>query len=407
MERTSTFKRAASSSNTVIQGVKPSVHNGQLLISSGLADLDTHLGGGIPLGSVLLLFEDTTSNYSNCILNYYLSEGISCGHNVAYLGLPDNLENTLPLNYTKWQQTEQSSESESSTAVSDGDSVREEARKEQNASANLRISWRYEQFVQDQIALKQQSMKNKTFSSGSSASRKIGSVQCHEYDISKPIQPELVEQARNNSTLYESSPHIRGKLFALLEQVRKFTTAQSANNESSCSLLNTSQVTRIGIRSIQLSYLDDEDAKYFHSVAQFLHLLKVLCRKSLSTAFITVPKNHSNIDMLQIIKNNCCDIVFRMESFVGEHINVSDWEMSEYTGLFHIEKLPRMNTLAPYLPDTLNYAFKIKRRKVYIEKMSAPPEESRSATVKDRPRYAVEGKSTIVSDEPTKKDLEF
>lgn len=84
-----------------------------------------------------------------------------------------------------------------------------------------------------------------------------------------------------------------------------------------------------------------------------------------------------------------CDKEKLFISNIGQGIDVSEkYEIKEYTGLFYIKKLPKMNSLTfNYAPDTLNYTFKMKRRKMYIEIMHLPPEESREADRKDRPKF--------------------
>ena len=67
------------------------------------------------------------------------------------------------------------------------------------------------------------------------------------------------------------------------------------------------------------------------------------------------------------------DAAVRLESFAG-----SDQEQNplyrEYHGLFHLQSLPRLNSLACHLPETLDLAFKLKRKKFSIEvgQKSAP-----------------------------------
>lgn len=59
-------------------GTRPGLH-GQTLVSSGHADLDRLLGGGLPLGSLLLLLEDGWSGHHATLLRYFLAEGAACG----------------------------------------------------------------------------------------------------------------------------------------------------------------------------------------------------------------------------------------------------------------------------------------------------------------------------------------
>lgn len=49
------------------QGTKPGLH-AHTLVSTGQADLDRLLGGGLPLGAVLVILEDAFSQHHNTLL---------------------------------------------------------------------------------------------------------------------------------------------------------------------------------------------------------------------------------------------------------------------------------------------------------------------------------------------------
>ena len=53
--------------------------HGQTLLSSGHGDLDRLLGGGLPLGTLLLVLEDGWSTHHTTLLRYFLGEGEACG----------------------------------------------------------------------------------------------------------------------------------------------------------------------------------------------------------------------------------------------------------------------------------------------------------------------------------------
>ncbi|XP_070131072.1 elongator complex protein 4 isoform X9 [Equus przewalskii] len=63
-----------------IAGTRPSVRNGQLLVSTGLPALDQLLGGGLAVGTLLLIEEDKYNIYSPLLFKYFLAEGIINGH---------------------------------------------------------------------------------------------------------------------------------------------------------------------------------------------------------------------------------------------------------------------------------------------------------------------------------------
>lgn len=89
----STFVRkgaqAESLPTKLLDGSYRSIHNGQLLISSGLNEFDgTHfstlfsdltspeiIGGGLPLGSLFLVEEDEFSTFYHHLVQYFLAEG--------------------------------------------------------------------------------------------------------------------------------------------------------------------------------------------------------------------------------------------------------------------------------------------------------------------------------------------
>ncbi|KAF6209613.1 hypothetical protein GE061_015361 [Apolygus lucorum] len=58
------------------------------LIASGIPSLDTVLGGGLPLGSIVLLTEDELGTYSDMFLKTYLAQGLVHGDTV-FLATPE------------------------------------------------------------------------------------------------------------------------------------------------------------------------------------------------------------------------------------------------------------------------------------------------------------------------------
>ena len=55
-------------------GTRPGL-SGQTLVSTGLAEFDKLLGGGLPLKTVTLLLEDSYTQHHSTLLKYFLAEG--------------------------------------------------------------------------------------------------------------------------------------------------------------------------------------------------------------------------------------------------------------------------------------------------------------------------------------------
>lgn len=71
---------AAAADPTTRQGPR-----GQTLISTGLSDLDKVLGGGLPLGCLLLLEEKGPSPHADNLIRLFVAQGAACGHRTLWL----------------------------------------------------------------------------------------------------------------------------------------------------------------------------------------------------------------------------------------------------------------------------------------------------------------------------------
>lgn len=66
------------------------------------------------------------------------------------------------------------------------------------------------------------------------------------------------------------------------------------------------------------------------------------------------------------------DNAVRIESFAGSSRETNP-VYKDYHGLFHITKLSALYSLVPFVPPSLDMAFKLKRKKFVIEKLHLPP----------------------------------
>ena len=120
---------------------------------------------------------------------------------------------------------------------------------------------------------------------------------------------------------------------------------------------------------------NDTSSKLFN----FLIYLRNLLRHSLGVCLITVRNDLlSNTGFLSKI-SHLSDYVFLIDD--SEMVKTR-LVKTQYEGLFHIYKLPRLNTLNSFLPETLDLAFYVKRKRLIVEILHLPPDITEDDTEK-------------------------
>merc|ERR1712178_114122 len=110
-------------------GIKPSYHSGILTSTTGIPSLDPLLGGGITMGSLVLLEQDSNSAYSKIIERCFLSAGVECCHQIFYHSNSKN-DNSFKL-YYKGDENE-------------GKLAKEKEKKQLTSNDNMKIAWQYQ-----------------------------------------------------------------------------------------------------------------------------------------------------------------------------------------------------------------------------------------------------------------------
>ena len=303
-------------------------------MSSGVAAVDFLLGGGLPLGSVVLIEEDQLRTYSDLLLRYFLSEGILCGHktvvSVSLCAFEEFIKqlpggNEPPVGAARHETTGDGSVS--------GDS--------------MKIAFRYE-------ALQKVDSEFKT-----------AIKFCHSYDLTHKLDfNTFVRDNPNisavNNTLFSAEKAIGMCYPQLLDAIR----------ESLASCEGTA--VRVALQHVGSALWSDSDPEGSQQFIQFLFSLRALTRSHPLTCLLSYPAhNHSQLYLNRI--RHLSDVVYGLECFQSSDKQVSPL-FSEYHGLFHLVKLPKINSLQCFIPETLNFGFKAKKRKFVIEKLHLPPE---------------------------------
>ncbi|XP_071974680.1 elongator complex protein 4 isoform X2 [Engystomops pustulosus] len=353
------FRRKVRGKLPAIRGARPSVHNGQLLVSTGVPSLDHILGGGLAVGTLLLIEEDTYSTYSNLLLKYFLAEGVVNRHEVFIASASDNPQKILkdlPAPLTD--------------EIPPQDAKKNTPQVPGLTEDTMKIAWRY------------QNLPN--LESVSLSSSRFG----HYYDISKTMSPDMLQSAKTHCFYLPnivapegtdgSSSEMSCDYLQLLHSIQ--TVVHQGGFDGSNPQKGQKNILRIGIQSMgSVLWGDDicthEQPQNLHTLTRFLYALRGLLRSSLSVCVITIPAHLFQNKAIISRVRNLSDTVVGLESFIGSE-RESNPLYKDHHGLFLVHQIPRLNSLISDVSDTKDLAFKLKRKMFSIERLHLPPDLS-------------------------------
>lgn len=326
-----------------IRGTKPSIHNSMLITSSGVPTIDAVVGGGFAVGTVVLLEEDVFGNFSTMLLKHFLAEGVESGHGIFLAGdhcRMDSMIKTLP----------------KLIASKNPEDLHQNLDKR-----NLNIAWRYQHLPNLQSAVPVSAADN-------------------EFDVNKYMSEDMV--AKSNPVLFnvtctkEEFPLLSLKgdsdqvFVDLLQNLKNLIKKY---NFSPNSLVKgcTPNVLRIGLHSLGSPYWPNVNVSV---LIKFIYQLRAIARETFVVFMITLPyhlvQETCSIEGL----HRACDTVLNLESFQGSLETINPL-YKDYHGLFHIKKLPKLNSLVglPY-PSTTIFGFYLRRKKLVVQMLHLPPE---------------------------------
>ncbi|XP_034536840.1 elongator complex protein 4 isoform X2 [Notolabrus celidotus] len=372
------FQKKTRSKLISIPGTRPSVQNGQLLVSTGVTSLDYLLGGGLAVGTVLLIEEDRYDSYSRMILKYFLAEGVVCRHELFVASAQDNPDDILQ---------------ELPSPILDDVAIHKPAEQPrlpsepQDSLDAMKIAWRYQNLPKVQTAL--------------ASSSRFG----HYYDVSKTMEPEIRQAAKCHRFYLpehptQSSPTHSTTLRSYSELLKSLQEVIYREGfDLATPMSNSRNILRIGLHSLgSVMWGDDlcchDNPRNSHALTTFLYGLRALLRSSLSVAVITVPSHLIQDRTLMGSVTRLCDNAIALESFKGCERETNPL-YKDYHGLLHVRQIPHLNCLASQLPDHKDLAFKLKRKQFTIERLHLPPDLSETVSRVSRGELA--GAHTVAS----------
>ncbi|KAG0163994.1 Elongator subunit elp4 [Apophysomyces sp. BC1015] len=341
-------------------GSRLSAYNGQLLISTGVPSLDDILGGGLPVGTVLLVKEDRATTYAQLLLKYFLAQGIASGHHCALTSRDDDPEELL--RSLMWLAT---------TSEPEDDDDGEAAKAARSDNDRMKIAWRYSQLKKFGTGVRTPSPPAKPSSPPATATKTTTASAdpppyCSLFDLTKRIPQTTLDEANTS----------------IIDRATEFDAEESDDYETLLDDIRQVIIDggfRIGIHSLASP---SWRSKTPYDLYKFFHALRGLLRFSFGAAFVTIPAYlYDNPSFIRRIEH-MVDAVIGIESFAGSPVHNDAVYTQNYHGFFHVDKLPVLNSLLP--PSTKlsvlsgggsnDLAFKLRRKRFTIETFHLPPE---------------------------------
>jgi len=345
---TSSFQRKIKSKLPEIPGITPSIYTNHLLASCGVPDLDILLGGGLAVGTVMVLEEDLSGNYSKLLLKYFLSEGLV--HNHSLFVTNSSLDGKSIVQHLPSFETKDSDEESASD-----DSKTEDDK--------MKIAWRYQN------------------QSNTKESKNNFIPKSHTFNLLKTVPNEVLD--KSDVSVFDLEDNIdgekstwKGTLYCkLLKEIQSKVT-ESGFLIDPTTKPDYKNILRIGVQSLG-SLLWGDLKNSSKNLCTFLISLRAIMRSCFGVAAITIPTSLLNAPGIREKLLICSDYVVQLESFEGDEIVNQVYK--DYHGLLYVNKIPCLGALAPpnhLIQDPSQLVFKSKRTKFVIEKFHLPPDLS-------------------------------
>lgn len=370
-------------------GVKKWI-GGRFIVSSGTREFDELLGGGISLGSLTLLQSDNFTDYANTFISYQMAEALSMEHKVILITDTVDIINQiqkLPYNINLGAMSKVNS---SSSDVGNSNSVSKS--NDCNLSENLKIAWQYEKYINN---------VNNSYSTGSNLvsvtpinssfgrnnsrhvnpfnterdsvdnrkmSEELKNTFCCSYDLSRRLQSELLENSNLETTYYDNKPDDEVNIFeSIIRKISIFLNDSISNH-----------IVRIFIPNLEKLLDFSNYSLTSKQFAQSFLRLKHIIRDSPTQSTLTVSCHLPSVPTtISTYLSQISDNVLHIESFAGR-CNSVPYEFKDFHGLLLVKRLQCIGVLAPHRPRYDRYGLKRDRRKLHIEPLHMPPEESRT-----------------------------
>ncbi|EAU31946.1 conserved hypothetical protein [Aspergillus terreus NIH2624] len=339
-------------------GIRPSPDDGRPTTSTGTPSLDNLLAGhgGLPIGKMLLIEENGTTDFAGALLRYYAAEGVVQDQKIHVIGMPEQWGRSLP------------------GLIGPADATDDKADKRKGE--RMKIAWRYERLGEfgagvagSRDTVPAANTGDQSTSAGDGGQAKQPSF-CHAFDLTK----RLTHPSITNITYIPLTPSNEPLLVSIHKRLQNAIAQSPANT-----------VHRIVIPSLLNPTLYPPEVVQPENLLPFLHSLKALLSTTGAriTAMITIPlslfpRTSGLVRWMELLSDGVielCPFPHSADALATSGAATAHEEPPQ--GMLKTHRLPVLHERGGGSDQNVgqDWAFTLSRRKFEIKPFSLPPAE--------------------------------
>lgn len=405
-------------------GTRAGLH-GQTLVSTGLADLDKLLDGGLCLGTLCVVEEDLHSQNHLILARYFAAEGVACKQRTRWLTAAPNapdMPDLLPLQLLPGSRRPQEGLTSAAAA---------------GKEPELRIAWQYRKYLNagGGLGLEARAQAPQTGhaasggkatparssgtgqaakSAGSAALRAgLALVWCHDYDLTKRASEEQLQGVEADVSEVRGPHALRRAAADALSFVLSYAPPEGAQQEPPLMAAGAAAgrgVARLVLESVGApewftgggsAAAGQQAEEVGAQVCRLVAALRMAVLDSRSTVLITLPAGILPQSCVMRIRH-LCDTVLTLHSVsdASPAFQLLPDKLSA-CGWLRVLKLPLLGVPVPRRPDSSLHVLRNHRRRVAISPVDMDPDAEEGA--------AAAGAATLcgTGGTPTSSQLDF
>lgn len=357
------------------RGTRVCPTGGPPIISTGCADLDRVIGGGLPLGTLSVFAEDGWTHHAALFLKYFVSEAVAAGQSVGVVR-------------HEHQQCADAGDF-LLRRMSKSDAVKEEEAEQAEIAAardatKLRIAWQYEKYAKSARGRGPETGAHPgrlALGKGGASPGSKGPW-CHDHDIRKAPSAEDVRRmleapgGEGGEHVFQETWTIRsggGAVAQIVEAVRAFS-AQICKRPG--------EVGRLVIPSLGDATWDMEA----DAVVNALSVIRSIAQQDPRIAVaVSVPlrvMRPSDAKRIMYVSDACFSLAAVEDT---SSLAVLSADAKTVSGAMEIVRLPKFGSVRSSLPDVRSYVVRNRRRRLALEVFDVDPDAEAGGAGGDAP----------------------